>query len=114
MPVHATPVSADDAVPPAQGPRAGAGGGGGGAPPRPTPRLRAVPSTRPGVADVPISPTDQERFYQVHDALLSLGARAMTNVDDFERDLKRDQDDLELQELENMQNGDDSRNGCVS
>lgn len=112
MPVHATPVSADDAVPPAQGPSAG---GGGGAPPRPTaPRLRAVPSTRPGVADVPISPTGQERFYQVHDALLSLGARAMTNADDFERDLKKDQDELELQELGNVQNGDDSRNGCVS
>jgi hypothetical protein len=113
MPVHATPVSADDAVPPAQGPSAG--GGGGGAPPRPTaPRLRAVPSTRPGVADVPISPKDQERFYQVHDALLALGARAMTGADDFERDLKRDQDELELQDHGKMQTGGDGRNGCVS
>ena len=111
MPAHATPVSA---VPPAQGHSAG-GGAGGGAPPRPTaPRLRAVPSTRPGVADVPISPTDQERFYQVHEALLSLGARAMTNADDFERDLKKDQDELELRELGKMQTGDNSRPGCVS
>ncbi|GAA5993434.1 hypothetical protein JCM10908_002188 [Rhodotorula pacifica] len=107
MPVHATPVSGADALagsPPAASSRSTASNStsSSGGPPR----LRAVPSTRPGVADVPISPKAQEKFYEVHDAMLAIGARPVTGADDFERDLKREeQEQGELQELVDVQNG---------
>ncbi|BGP52427.1 hypothetical protein JCM10450v2_008405 [Rhodotorula kratochvilovae] len=61
--------------------------------PRPTLASRSVPSDRPHVADVPLAPDAQERFYALHDALLEASAaRADTveelqaEVDDAERD----------------------------
>lgn len=109
MPIHAIHVNVGDSPASAEVATRGATGGAGrsGAP-----RLRAIPSKRPGVADVPLSPTAQQRFYAVHDAL-SIGARAVTGADDFERDLKRDEDELAEHELVQMQNDDGHDQGCV-
>ncbi|GAA5876402.1 hypothetical protein JCM3774_005321 [Rhodotorula dairenensis] len=114
MSVHAISVSVGDS-PAGVGPtpqRLDAGGGDGAAHGGPL-RLRTIPSTRPGVADVPLSPTGQQRFYAVHEALLSIGARAITGADDFERDLLKDEADRALLELVQMQNGDEHDNGST-
>ncbi|KAJ8291343.1 hypothetical protein OF846_005376 [Rhodotorula toruloides] len=45
-------------------------------------RLKAIPSSRTGVADVPLSPTGQKRFYSVHDGLLALAAETAAEAGD--------------------------------
>ncbi|BGP36007.1 hypothetical protein JCM10296v2_007859 [Rhodotorula toruloides] len=58
-------------------------------------RLKAVPSSRTGVADVPLSPTGQKRFYTVHDGLLAFGAKEFGSVDEIEDEVLREQEEEE-------------------
>ncbi|EGU11767.1 Proteophosphoglycan ppg4 [Rhodotorula toruloides ATCC 204091] len=58
-------------------------------------RLKAVPSSRAGVADVPLSPTGQKRFYSVHDGLLAFGAKKFGSVDEIEDEVLREQEEEE-------------------
>lgn len=58
-------------------------------------RLKAIPSSRTGVADVPLSPTGQKRFYSVHDGLLAFGAKDFGSVDEIEVEVFREQEEEE-------------------
>lgn len=110
MPAHAQLVTAADA---GQGGATSAGG----ALHTPTPRIRAIPSSLPGVADVPRDLEGQKRFYALRDRILGLGARAVGTADDMEEDLKRTERSLEQradeQSLGEDGHGDDLCDECV-